>query len=236
MAYFTKRGLTEFADQDTKLFEEKELLDKSEGELLREMGAIIREQYPYVERYSPWVRFFPAHTLLGWFYLASCFGWFGWCINYLLLFAAAHDKSVGERVLTSYATSEITTVFLIQPLTIAGTICVYWILNRCGARIPAWIHRAMLIRNIGSTPSLYYFSDPWNKKSHTSFTAEYSYNLFVHAAAQASGVPDIAYAPMQAIAAQIGSDTEVGEDVRAKLIVSLYTRLWDGWQRLGLRR
>ena len=236
MAYFTKRGLAEFADQDTKLFEEKELLDKSEGELLREMGAIIREQYPYIERYSPWVRFLPAHTLLGWFYLASCFGWFGWCINYLLLFAAAHDKSVGERVLTSYATSEITTVFLIQPLTIAGTICVYWILNRCGARIPAWIHRAMLIRNIGSTPSLYYFSDPWNKKSHTSFTAEYSYNLFVHAAAQASGVPDIAYAPMQAIAAQIGSDTEVGEDGRAKLIVSLYTRLWDGWQRLGLRR
>jgi len=236
MAYFTKRSVPEFSDQDTKLFEEKELLDKKEGELLREMGAIIREQYPYVERYSPWVRFLPAHTLLGWFYLASCFGWFGWCINYLLLFAAAHDKSVGERVLTSYATSEITTVFLVQPITIAGTIFVYWLLNRCGTRVPTWIHKAMLIRNIGSTPSLYYFSDPWNKKSHTSFTAEYSYNLFVHAAAQASGVPDIAYAPMQAIAAQVGSDTEVGEDGRAKLIVSLYTRLWDGWQRLGLRR
>ena len=236
IAYFTKRSVPEFADQDTKLLEDKELLDKKESELLREMGAIIRKQYPYVERYSPWLRFLPAQTLVGWFYLSACFGWFGWCINYLLLFAAAHETSVGERVLTSYATSEITTVFLVQPVTILGTIFVYWLLNRCGTRIPAWIHRALLVRNIGTTPSLYYFSDPWNKKSHTSFTAEYSYNLFVHAAAQASGVPDNAYAPMEAIAPQIGSDTEVGEDGRAKLIVSLYTRLWDGWQRLGLRR
>jgi len=236
MAYFTKRGLPEFSEQDVKLFEEGLLLDKREGELLREMGSIIREQYPYVERYSKWASYFPAHTWLGWFYLAGCFGWFGWCINYLLLFAAAHDKSVGEHVLTSYAGSEIATIFLTQPLTILGTLFIYWLINRYSASIPTWVHKALLIRNVGTTPSIYYFSDPWNNKSHTSFTAEFAYNLFVHAPAQASGVTDLTYAPHQALQAQVGTDDDVDEDGRAKLIVALYTRLWDGWQRLGLSR
>ena len=197
--------------------------------LLREMAAIIREQYPYVERYAGWRKLLPAHTLLGWTYLIGCFGWFGWCLNYLLLFAAIHDPSVGEHVMTSYAESELSNIFLIQPATILGTIFVYWALNKCGHRLPEWVKRVMLVSSVRSIPSLYYFSDPWNNMSHTSFTAEFAYNIFIKAAAAASGVDELAYAPMSAIAAHVGGLDGVEEAGPAAAVADLYSKMWTVW-------
>jgi hypothetical protein len=197
--------------------------------LLREMAAIVKEQYPYVERYAAWKKLLPAHTALGWLYLAGCFGWFGWCLNYLLLFASAHDQSVGEHIMTTYAESELSNIFLIQPATIVATIVLYRLLQKCSNRLPNWLKNALLVSSVNSIPSLYYFSDPWNHMSHTSFTAEFAYNIFIKAAAAASGVDELAYAPMSAIAAHVGGLDGVEEGQAADSVADLYGQMWKEW-------
>ena len=165
----------------------------------------------------------------GWLYLAGCFGWFGWCLNYLLLFAAAHDQNVGEHIMITYAESELSTIFLIQPFTIVATIFAYWLLQRNSARIPEWLKTLLLVSSVNSIPSLYYFSDPWNHMSHTSFTAEFAYNIFIKAAATASGVDELAYAPMSAIAAHVGGLDGVEEGQAADAVANLYGQMWKEW-------
>jgi len=197
--------------------------------LLREMAAVVKEQYPYVERYPAWKKLLPAHTALGWFYLAGCFGWFGWCLNYLLLFAAAHEKSVGEHIMISYAESELSNIFLIQPFTIVATILMYRVLQKCSNRLPKWLKNMLLVSSVDSIPSLYYFSDPWNYMSNTSFTAEFAYNIFIKAAATASGVDELAYAPMSAIAAHVGGLDGVEEGKEADSVADLYRQMWKEW-------
>lgn len=209
--------------------EEDSPLHMDKRQLLREMAAVVKEQYPYVERYPAWKKLLPAHTALGWLYLTGCFGWFGWCLNYLLLFAAAHEKSVGEHIMISYAESEISTIFLIQPLTIVATILMYRLLQRNSNRLPTWLKNMVLVSSVDSIPSLYYFSDPWNHMSNTSFTAEFAYNIFIKAAAVASGVDELAYAPMSAIAAHVGGLDGVEEGQAADAVADLYRQMWKEW-------
>lgn len=236
LIYLAKKNETELPTLRSSGFcscraaeEEDSPLHMDKRRLLREMAAIVKEQYPYVERYPGWRKLLPAHTTLGWLYLAGCFGWFGWCLNYLLLFAAAHDQNVGEHIMITYAESELSTIFLIQPFTIVATIFAYWLLQRNSARIPEWLKTLLLVSSVNSIPSLYYFSDPWNHMSHTSFTAEFAYNIFIKAAATASGVDELAYAPMSAIAAHVGGLDGVEEGQAADAVANLYGQMWKEW-------
>jgi hypothetical protein len=206
----------------------EDLAELTEKQLLREMAAVIREGYPYVERYSRWRSLLPAHTFAGIGYLLLCFGWLGWCLNYLLLFAAAYQPAVGEHIMTSYATSELSNVFLIQPVAILVTIGGYWVLNKYSARLPLFVQRMLLVDSVRSIPALYYFSDPWNNMSHTSFTSEFSYNIFVRSAAIASGADELSYAPMTAIAVHVGKDGDIEQAVDDP-VVELYKKMWAVW-------
>jgi hypothetical protein len=206
----------------------EELLSMTHKEIMKTMVNIVKEPYPYYESYSVNWQNSPCHTIQGGIFILACCGWLGWCLNYLLLFAAAHDNKVGETIMTSYATSEISTIFLIQPFTIVATTCVYYLVKRYEKILPNFIKDIFMVRKIKSIPSIYYFSDPWNKKSKSPFTSEFAYSIFVACPAAASGTNELAYAPISAVAEVIdGSETN-----RMSEVLILYKRILHVWDEI----
>jgi hypothetical protein len=139
-------------------------------------------------------------------------------------------------VLTTYAISELTTVFVSQPLIIAFTVTVYWLANRFKAYIPERLRKVLLVNSVGRIPSLFYFSDPWVKQTKTAFTSEFAYNIFVKCPAAVSGTNELAYAPMKAVANTIGevSDTtaEATTFHESEEISNLYMRMIGAWKEI----
>ena len=196
--------------------------------LLREMATVVKEAYPYVEAYSSFWGMFPCHTNTGLLYLLMSFGWIGWCLNYLLLFASAHDRSVGEGVMISYAASEISTVFLSQPLIIALSYVFYKTINKYGDRLPSWIKDRIITKSVRLIPAIYYFSDPWVGTAKTSFTSEYAYNIFVKCPAHSTGVSELVYANQKAV--MYGG--EVVENPTITELKILYKKLVSAWDEI----
>ncbi len=202
-----------------------EMLALSHKDAMRIMVNIVKEPYPYYEQYDSGWQSAPCHTWQGGLFIACCCGWLGWCLNYLLLFAAANESKVGETILTSYATSELTTVFLVQPLTIMMTTLVYYLVKRFEKYIPMFIKNIFISRKVKNIPPIYYFSDPWNKKSKSPFTSEFAYNLFVACPAAASGTNEMAYASIAALSETIdGSSAN-----KLSEVLILYRRILSVW-------
>jgi hypothetical protein len=200
----------------------------SHKEIMKTMVNIVKEPYPYYDTYPIGWQNSPFHTIQGGVFILACCGWLGWCLNYLLLFAAAQDTKVGEKIMTSYATSEVTTIFLVQPLTIMATTLVYYLVKRYEKTLPEFIKNIFMVRKVKSIPSIYYFSDPWNKKSKSPFTSEFAYNIFVACPAAASGVNELEYAPISAVAEVIdGSETN-----RMSEVLILYRRILHVWDEI----
>jgi hypothetical protein len=197
----------------------------SHKDIMRVMVSIVKEPYPYYEQYSTGWQKMPCHTWQGGLFITGCCGWIGWCLNYLLLFAASHERAVGETILTSYATSEITTVFLIQPMTILATFTIYYLVKRFESHLPAWLKKFFIVKTHNEIPSIFYFSDPWNKHSKSLFTSEFAYSIFIDCASKASGSNIISYAPISAVADVIdGSET-----TRLSEVTILYKRILGVW-------
>jgi hypothetical protein len=201
--------------------------------LLRRMANIVKEAYPYIEPCLTDWSFLPCQTWRAWLFLLGACGWIAWCLNYLLLFAASHDTSVGSNVMTSYATSELTTVFISQPLTICATVGIYSLLNRYGKRLPNFLQKILMVSSVRSIPSLFYFSDPWAKSAKTAFTSEFAYNVFVKSAAAASGSNEQSYAPMKGLFLE-HEPTET-ESKQVKDIDGLYKKMVGIWHDLQHR-
>ena len=163
-------------------------------ELLKRMGKLIAKSFVKHPVYSPVWSVLPCHTLSGAMYLACAFGWLGWCLNYLLLFSASHETHVGEKIMISYATSELTTVFITQPLSIAVSLSLFVFLEKYAAYIPFY----RFFKKKDDVPALYFFSNPW-QNSKSLLTSEFAYAIFVEAPAKASGVNPLVYAPVNAI-------------------------------------
>lgn len=219
--------------------EHEDLSELSQRTLLKRMAHNIRESYPYIEAYQSNWGWLPCQTWQGATFIVASFGWLAWCLNYLLLFASAHSREIGTHVLTSYAVSEITTIFVSQPLIILITVAVYWLANRFKAYIPEWIRRLMLVHSVGRIPSLFYFSDPWVKATKTAFTSEFAYNIFVKCPAAVSGANELAYAPMKAAATTIGDDDGTASAAAAAAacreseeISNLYMRMVGVWKEI----
>jgi len=212
--------------RQSKVDSQEELTELSVTMLLRRLATIVKESYPYIEAYSNFWGSFPCHTKVGCLYILLSSGWIGWCLNYLLLFAAAHDRSVGENVLKSYATSEITTVFLTQPVIIGVSYVFYKLLAKYGHRLPDWLKDRLMPKSVRSIPALYYFNDPWVGIAKTSFTSEYAYNLFVKCPSNATGVAEEVYANQRAIT----YDEEVKDKkvvVELKILYKKVVTAWD---------
>ena len=168
-------------------------------ELLVRMIKLIKQKYPGIQIYDPFWSFLPCHTQAGWLFLLISSGWIAWCLNYLLLFAASHETSVGENVMISYATSELTTIFLSQPITILLSYLGFKMMNKYGKYFPKCLHRFTVLSSKNKIPALYYFSNPWKMNSQSSFTSELAYSLFIRCPAIASNTNELAYAPTNAI-------------------------------------
>jgi hypothetical protein len=221
------------AKRKEDLEEEEDLTELTQRQLIKRMAMGIRESYPYFEAYLTDWGWLPSQTWQGWLFILGCCGWLGWCLNYLLLFAAAHSQGVGEKILTSYAVSEITTVFVSQPLIICATVAIYWLANRFKKQIPEWMRNMLMVNSVGRIPSLFYFSDPWSKGAKTAFTSEFAYNVFVKCPATATGTNERVYAPIRAVAGQIGEDeVSVVRTPESIEINGLYMKMLDAWKEI----
>jgi hypothetical protein len=186
-------------DEEDHESESKRLNNMSQKELLVKMITVFKAKYPSCEVYDSFWSYMPCHTMEAWLFLICAGGWLAWCLNYLLLFAASHPNSVGQEVMISYATSELTTVFITQPVTILITYCLFKLTQKYGLSLPLWIQRFVLIRVKKGVPPLFHFSNPWSHLEASSLTSRFAYSLFVKCPATASNTNELAYAPTKAI-------------------------------------
>ena len=186
-------------DEDDENSETKLLSRMSQKDLLVKMITIFKAKYPPCEVYDSFWSYLPCHTTEAWLFLICSGGWLAWCLNYLLLFASSHPTSVGQEIIISYATSELTTVFITQPLTILVTYGIFRLTQRYGLSLPLFIQRFVLIRIKKGVPPLFHFSNPWAHLEASSLTSRFAYSLFVKCPAAASNTNELAYAPTKAI-------------------------------------
>ena len=192
----------------------KDILAMPTKDLLVKMLSVVkrpRERFPRAEESS---KYFPCHTWTSTAILSVSMGWFAFCLNYLILFAAT--TSAGPTIMTSWATSQVFAVFITQPFVILMTLGFYWALKRWKLLVPS--------TKVHSVPSLYYFSDPWNEVSYSNLTAEFAYTIFIKCGAYASHAEELAYAPLAAV---IPTLDEKDEDDKNSL-EDLYTEMMGG--------
>jgi len=203
-----------------------EISTLSKKDLLVKMIKVIKAKYPGFEVYSPFWTYLPCHTTQAWLFLVCAGGWLAWCLNYLLLFAASHEQSVGQNIMVSYATSELTTIFLSQPITIVCTYMAYKALNTYSDYIPVFIKKLLL--NKKRVPGLYFFSNPWANTAESTFTHKFAYSLFVRCPAKASNTSELAYAPTKAVIHDI-------EEEPICDVEKLYNQIMDKKKELHIR-
>jgi GPCR proteolysis site, GPS, motif len=209
------------------LVENGDLTELDPKDILKKMAREIERIDRSSEDYSGFWSIFPTHSWQASLALSGLFGWLAWCLNYLLLFASANSVEVGHEVMTSWATSEITNIVVIQPLTIGATVLLYMLMNRYDKYIPRCIKKSKTVKSI---PSLFYFSNPWNELSHSTLTSEFAYTIFVKCGAFASHSEELAYAPVNAIVSEVGEEKTITEEARVK---ELYDAMKKAYQELN---
>ena len=177
--------------------------------LLIKMIKIIKAKYDPIEGQESYWSYLPCHTSQALFFLVCSAGWLAWCLNYLLLFASSHPQSVGENVMISYATSELTTVVISQPINILITYIMFKIMHKYGNYLPSCLRRFAVFSHKNNVHPLYYFSNPWAKESQSAFTSKFAFSLFVRCPAIASNTNIGAYAPAKALLDDVESDIAV---------------------------
>jgi len=195
----------------------------NKAELLDTLLRILNTPYARFVKHSPLWDFLPFHTRNGFLFLASSFGWLGWCLNYLLLFASYHSSTTAENIMITYITSEITTVFISQPITILLTIGITMYLHTYGHTLP-WPLSLLRFSHNKRIPPVFYYSNPWNKDTQTSLTSELAYTMFVKCPAQASQMDEISYAPLKAVLDRITNKDHTASPIDTS-IKDLYIKL-----------
>ena len=208
----------------------EDLMEMPLKQLLKEMANVISKPWTTLNFPMACWRVWPAHTMYGFGFLLLCFGYFGFILNYLILFAASHQTSVGKQIMTSWGISQLSSIVLIQPITIVFTMGFYWFLNRYSRCIPLFVRNNILVPAVRSIPSIFYFTNPWASLSHSPLTAQFAYTLFTRCSAYASHAEELAYAPIQAITTAVGTelaeitvDAAPGEENTVK---GLYEKFW----------
>jgi len=185
--------------------EEEVIVNRSVA--LKDLAACVKKEYPKFKTYSILWELLPCHTFHGWAFLLLSFGWIGWCLQYLLLFAASHPSSVGDSILISYATSEIVTICVSQPLTILLSIAFFVMSHKYKAPWPFSLISSVSTKH--AIPSMYYFSNPLNNRTFTVLTSEFAYLLFLDIPSEAAGIDIFSTAPIKSILTTIHGEEEV---------------------------
>jgi hypothetical protein len=184
--------------------------------IMKELAAIISNSYPKFDTHSVFWDYLPCHTVYGWLFLFSSFGWIGWCLQYLLLFAAAHSTPIGAGILTSYATSELTTILLTQPMTILSVTGVLVLAHKYKNKLPWPLSKLGSVSTKNTIPSMYYFSNPLNHHTYTVLSSELAHTLFLKLPSSAIGIDMLSAAPIKSILAQINNEEEPAPDRRVQ--------------------
>jgi hypothetical protein len=230
LVYFHKKDGLELDPGFLALSGVEDLMDLPLKQLLKEMANVISKPWNTLNFPMACWRVWPAHTPYGAAFLLLCFGYFGFILNYLILFAASHENSVGEQVMTSWGISQLSSIILIQPMNIVFTMGFYWFLNRFSAYIPTVVRNNILVPAVRSIPSIFYFTNPWSALSHSPLTAQFAYTLFTRCSAYASHAEELAYAPMDAIKTAVGTDiSDITVDAapgEENTVKGLYEKYW----------
>ena len=161
---------------------------------------IANKDYVIVKKSPSYYAYFPFHTLNGLFVFMISLGWFIWCLNYLLLFAASHKVDVSNNMLYSFGISELTTIIITQPLTILIMLGVGYLLKYL-------INKDIIKLTNINLPSLYYFSDPFINQHSTLLSSSFAFRIFLNGPAEISYkienisniVKNLGHAPFQGL-------------------------------------
>jgi hypothetical protein len=209
---------------------------KKKKDILKDKGTIenayqiATKPYPKTIKQPAYYSYFPFHTRIGGLIFCVSIGWFIWCLNYLLLFAAHHNSSVSTNMLTSFGISEITTVFITQPIVLFCVMLITYGIN-------ILLKKLKCNRKNIKIPSIYYFSDPFIKPYSTILSTSFAYNIFLNSPANLiqNMVNDknisknLGYAPLNGIIESIESNEidKITIDERHEKIIELYELLKD---------
>lgn len=209
---------------------------KKRKDILKDKGTIenayqiATKPYPKTIKQPAYYSYFPFHTRIGGLIFCVSIGWFIWCLNYLLLFAAHHHSSVSTNMLTSFGISEITTVFITQPIILFCVMLITYGIN-------IMMKKLKCTKKDIKIPSIYYFSDPFIKPYSTILSTSFAYNVFLNSPANLidlvtndKSVPkNLGYAPLNGIIESIESNEidKITIDERHEKIVELYELLKD---------
>jgi len=131
---------------------------------------------------AKWIASAPVHTVRGWIALGVPIAWLIWCMQYLLAFAASQTQDTANKLFESYGISQLTTIFVMQPLTLfatmAITVLLFYIVNKIS---PGRCAKAQT-----GVKALEFFSDPLASKGSTSLSASFAYWIFLRAPADVS--------------------------------------------------
>jgi len=209
---------------------------KKRKDILKDKGTIenayqiATKPYPKTIKQPAYYSYFPFHTRIGGLIFCVSIGWFIWCLNYLLLFAAHHHSSVSTNMLTSFGISEITTVFITQPIILFCVMLITYGINIVMKKLKC-------TKKDIKIPSIYYFSDPFIKPYSTILSTSFAYNVFLNSPANLidlvtndKSVPkNLGYATLNGIIESIESNEidKITIDERHEKIVELYELLKD---------
>ena len=210
-----------------KKVEEKEVIVEERSVVLKKLAACIQRDYPKFPTYGPSWELLPCHTLHGWMFLLISFGWIGWCLQYLLLFAAANSSSVGDGILTSFGSAELVTIFLSQPFSILMSTIVLIVLHKYKRHLPWPLSMLGSVTTKNSIPSMYFYGNPLNHHTHTVLSSEFAHTIFMDAASKASGIDIFSTAPIKSILSSINKEEETPDRRIEELyysMVNYYTK------------
>jgi hypothetical protein len=209
---------------------------KKKKDIFKDKGSIdnaykiATKPYPITIKKPAYYSYLPFHTKIGGIIFCVSIGWFIWCLNYLLLFAAHHNSSVSTHMLTSFGISEITTVFITQPITLFFIMLITYGINIV-------LKKLNYKKTNIQIPSIYYFSDPFINPYSTILSTSFAYNIFLNSPANLieSGVQhkniskNLGYAPLNGIIESIESNEidKITIDERHEKIIELYEILKD---------
>jgi hypothetical protein len=181
--------------------------------------VIASNEYPDVKKKSSYNIYLPFHTFKGGLSFFISIGWFIWCLNYLLLFAASHSVDVSNQMLTSFGISELTTVFFTQPITLLILIFLNYGIHKLRSRYS-------FLRKEKKVPDIYYFSDPFIQIYSTHLSTSFAYRIFLNGPSESSyGMfknKELGYAPLDAIINRIDKDSIIEVSSRDKKLIELY--------------
>ncbi len=150
---------------------------------LRTAKGLLKLKIPGARtQVAKWVAAAPVHTVRGWIALGIPIAWLIWCMQYLLAFAASQTQDTANKLFESYGISQLTTIFVMQPLTLfatmAITVLLFYIVNKIS---PGRCSKAQT-----GVKALEFFSDPLASKGSTSLSASFAYWIFLRAPSDVS--------------------------------------------------